>query len=410
MTNSVSSNQSEKYNIAAFFSGVGGIELGFEQTNEFRVVYANEFDKYARQTYQLNHPDTYLDGRDIHYVQPKDIPAERVDVIMGGFPCQAFSIAGYRKGFDDDRGDLFFELLRMIEGREPRAIFIENVKNMVGHDHGNTFKVIREALTENNYFIKWKVLNGKDYGNIPQNRERIYIVGFDTKEAYDLFEFPEEIKLTTTLSDVIDFGAAPGEAFYYREGKQRFYDELKECVTSQDTVYQWRRQYVRENKNGVVPTLTANMGTGGHNVPLILTDSREIRKLTPKETFNVQGYPKTFKLPEGVSNGQLYKQAGNSVVVPVIKRIAENVAKALNKGIGQSQHNRSGNIAIIYIKMNGQFEGESYVKDFVNNEAEAYKKIYEEYDGNLEVITDEQYRSLIRNKKSKEFYMLSINR
>ena len=401
MTNSVSSNQSEKYNIAAFFSGVGGIELGFEQTNEFRVVYANEFDKYARETYQLNHPDTYLDGRDIHYVQPKDIPAERVDVIMGGFPCQAFSIAGYRKGFDDDRGDLFFELLRMIEGRKPRAIFIENVKNMVGHDHGNTFKVIREALTENNYFIKWKVLNGKDYGNIPQNRERIYIVGFDTKEAYDIFEF---------LSDVIDFGATPGEAFYYREGKQRFYDELKECVTSQDTVYQWRRQYVRENKNGVVPTLTANMGTGGHNVPLILTDSGEIRKLTPKETFNVQGYPKTFKLPEGVSNGQLYKQAGNSVVVPVIKRIAENVAKALNKGIGKSHHNRSGNIAIIYIKMNGQFEGESYVKDFVNNEAEAYKKIYEEYDGNLEVITDEQYRSLIRNKRSKEFYMLSINR
>ena len=107
MTNSVSSNRFEKYNIAAFFSGVGGIELGFEQTNEFRVVYANEFDKYARQTYQLNHPDTYLDGRDIHDVQPEDIPAERVDVIMGGFPCQAFSIAGYRKGFDDDRGDLF---------------------------------------------------------------------------------------------------------------------------------------------------------------------------------------------------------------------------------------------------------------------------------------------------------------
>ena len=298
----------------------------------------------------------------------------------------------------------------MIEGRKPRAIFIENVKNMVGHDHGNTFKVIREALTENNYFIKWKVLNGKDYGNIPQNRERIYIVGFDTKAAYDLFEFPEEIKLTTTLSDVINFGAEPGEAFYYREGKQRFYDELKECVTSQDTVYQWRRQYVRENKNGVVPTLTANMGTGGHNVPLILTDSGEIRKLTPKETFNVQGYPKSFRLPEGVSNGQLYKQAGNSVVVPVIKRIAENVAKALNKGIGKSQHNRSGNIAIIYIKMNGQFEGESYVKDFVNNESDAYKKIYEEYDGNLEVITDKQYESLIRNKKSKEFYMLSINR
>ncbi|WP_155719116.1 DNA (cytosine-5-)-methyltransferase, partial [Streptococcus gordonii] len=184
---------------------------------------------------------------------------------------------------------------------------------------------------------KWKVLNGKDYGNIPQNRERIYIVGFDTKEAYDLFKFPEAIKLTTSLQDVINFGDKLDEVYYYRDGKQNFYDQLKFEVTSQDTVYQWRRQYVRENKNGVVPTLTANMGTGGHNVPLILTDSGEIRKLTPKETFNVQGYPKSFKIPEGVSNGQLYKQAGNSVVVPVIKRIAENVAKALNKSQGQSQ-------------------------------------------------------------------------
>ena len=116
MTNSVSSHQPEKYNIAAFFSGVGGIELGFEQTNEFRVVYANEFDKYARRTYELNYPDTFLDSRDIHAVKPEEIPAERVDVVMGGFPCQAFSIVSYRKGFDDDRGDLFFELFRMIEG------------------------------------------------------------------------------------------------------------------------------------------------------------------------------------------------------------------------------------------------------------------------------------------------------
>ena len=405
MTNSVSSNRPEKYNIAAFFSGVGGIELGFEQTNEFRVVYANEFDKYARQTYRLNYPNTHLDNRDIHAVQPDEIPAERVDVIMGGFPCQAFSIAGYRKGFDDDRGDLFFELLRMIEGCKPRAIFIENVKNMVGHDHGNTFKVIREALTENNYFIKWKVLNGKDYGNIPQNRERIYIVGFDTKEAYDLFEFPEEINLTTTLADVIDFGAKPDEAYYYREGKQNFYADLKANVTSQDTVYQWRRQYVRENKNGVVPTLTANMGTGGHNVPLILTDSGEIRKLTPKETFNVQGYPKTFKLPEGVSNGQLYKQAGNSVVVPVIKRIAERIAFALNESNGLSRLDRSGKFAIIYTKMNGQFEGQSYVKDFVSTYEEAEKKIASYEDG-LAILSDEDYFRLVKKRGNLEFYSI----
>lgn len=410
MTNSVSSETQKKYNIAAFFSGVGGIELGFEQTNEFRVVYANEFDKYARETYSLNYPYTKLDARDIHNVPADEVVDpdgnDNIDIVVGGFPCQAFSIAGYRKGFEDDRGDLFFELLRIIEAKKPKAIFVENVKNMVSHDHGNTFKVIREALTENNYFIKWKVLNGKDYGNVPQNRERIYIVGFDNKEAYDLFEFPEEIELTTSLRDIIDFGDKKDELYYYREGKQRFFDELKLTMTSQDTVYQWRRQYVRENKNGVVPTLTANMGTGGHNVPLILTDSGEIRKLTPKETFNVQGYPKSFKIPENVSNGQLYKQAGNSVVVPVIKRIATNISKALNESNGKSQLNRDGKIAIIYTKMNGQFEGESYVKEFVDSYEQAVSTI-DSYEDSLSILSDEEYLKLVKKKGTLEFY--SIN-
>ena len=153
MTDSVSSKDTNKFAIAAFFSGVGGIELGFEQTNKFRVVYANEFDKNANITYRLNFPETFLDNRDIHIVQPEDIKADNLDVIVGGFPCQAFSIAGYRKGFKDERGDLFFELLRIIQAKKPKAIFIENVKNMVSHDHGNTFKVIKEALTENGYHI-----------------------------------------------------------------------------------------------------------------------------------------------------------------------------------------------------------------------------------------------------------------
>ena len=410
MTNSVSSKTQNKYNIAAFFSGVGGIELGFEQTNKFRVVYANEFDKYARETYSLNYPDTKLDARDIHIVPADEVVDQdgndNIDIVVGGFPCQAFSIAGYRKGFEDDRGDLFFELLRIIEAKKPKAIFVENVKNMVSHDHGNTFKVIREALTENNYFIKWKVLNGKDYGNIPQNRERIYIVGFDNKETYDLFEFPEEIELTTSLRDIIDFGDKKDELYYYREGKQRFFDELKLTMTSQDTVYQWRRQYVRENKNGVVPTLTANMGTGGHNVPIILTDSGEIRKLTPKETFNVQGYPKSFKIPENVSNGQLYKQAGNSVVVPVIKRIATNISKALDESNGKSQLNRDGKIAIIYTKMNGQFEGQSYVKEFVDSYEQAVSTI-DSYEDSLSILSDEEYLKLVKKKGTLEFY--SIN-
>ena len=230
MKNSVSSAPKDKYQVDAFFAGVGGIELGFEQTGKFRIIYANEFDKNARITYKLNHPHIPLDGSDIHTVDPYGIP--ECDVIMGGFPCQAFSIAGYRKGFEDERGDLFFELLKMIKAKEPQAIFIENVKNMVTHDHGNTFKIIREALVVNGYYIKWKVLNGKDYGNIPQNRERIYIVGFKTKKQLDDFSFPEEKELTKTLRDIIDFTAVVDDKYYYKEGRQNFYDKLEKVYAS----------------------------------------------------------------------------------------------------------------------------------------------------------------------------------
>ncbi|MFW5457717.1 DNA cytosine methyltransferase [Streptococcus hyovaginalis] len=404
MSNSVSSSAKKKHNIAAFFSGVGGIELGFEQTNEFRVVFANEFDKYARKTYALNYPDTLLDSRDIHAVPAEEI-GENIDVIVGGFPCQAFSIAGYRKGFDDDRGDLFFELLRMIETKRPKAIFIENVKNMVGHDHGNTFKVIREALTENGYFIKWKVLNGKDYGNIPQNRERIYIVGFDNKESFNHFEFPDEVELTTTLRDIISFSDDKDTVYHYEKGRQPFYDLLKESMVSQDTVYQWRRQYVRENKSGVVPTLTANMGTGGHNVPLILTDSGKIRKLTPKETFNAQGYPEDFQLPEGVSNGQLYKQAGNSVVVPVIRRIAEKIAEAMAFSHSTETKESFNKYSLIYTKMNGPFEGESFVETTFE-EVDAVEKYIETSNREVSLFSDEDYFSFVKRKKSGEFYTI----
>lgn len=399
MTNSVSSTSSSKNTIAAFFSGVGGIELGFEQTGEFRVVYANEFDKNAQITYSENHPNTYLDIRDIHSVLENEVP--ETDIIVGGFPCQAFSIAGYRKGFEDERGDLFFELLRFIKANQPRVVFIENVKNMVTHDHGNTFKVIREALNINGYHIKWKVMNGKDYGNIPQNRERIYIVGFKNKEAFDNFQFPEPINLTNKLSDVIDYGTKFDEIYYYRQNKQPFYNILASEMQEENKVYQWRRKYVRENKSGVIPTLTANMGTGGHNVPLIKT-KHGIRKLTPRETFNAQGFPNEFKLPNKMSNGQLYKQAGNSVVIPVINRIASNIAKALEKTIDSLfLYESNSKYSITYTKMNGKFDGKSYlIKRF--NTIEDLKKYSKDH--NINFVTSEEYLNIIKNNKKVEFY------
>ena len=156
MTNSVSSSTQGKRTIDAFFSGVGGIELGFENTGKFRVVYANEFDKNATITYKENYPNVNLDSRDIHDVTENLDDVPNADIVVGGFPCQAFSIAGYRKGFEDERGDLFFELLKVIKEKQPEAVMIENVKNMVSHDHGNTFKVIREALAMSGYNIKWR--------------------------------------------------------------------------------------------------------------------------------------------------------------------------------------------------------------------------------------------------------------
>lgn len=396
MTNSVSPLNT----VAAFFSGVGGIELGFKQTGKFRVVYANEFDKNAQLTYEINYEDDNLifDKRDIHEVKTTEVP--KSDVIVGGFPCQAFSIAGYRKGFDDDRGDLFFELLRIIKSNKPRAIFIENVKNMVTHDHGNTFKIIREALTMNGYYIKWKVMNSKEYGNIPQNRERIYIVGFRSKEAFLNFSFPNPIPLETKLADVINFSEEVSERYYYKEGKQPFYDKLETEVTSQETVYQWRRQYVRENKSGVVPTLTANMGTGGHNVPIIKGDYG-IRKLTPRETFNVQGFPEEFKLLETIAHGQLYKQAGNSVVVPVIKRIAKEIANALEHDKTEKSIEKSKGFHIMYTDMLGRFEGESYLVKVVETKEDLLK--FEEQN-DINFLDSRTYLKDVQKNKKMAFY------
>ena len=316
----------KNYTAISLFAGIGGIDLGFEQTGRIKTLLANEFDKNAAMTFRANHEIDLLED-DIHAVDKSKLP--KVDIVLSGFPCQAFSVAGYRKGFEDERGDLFFETLKVIDATNPQVVFLENVKNLATHDNGNTFTVIEKELCKRGYEIKHDILNSKEYGNVPQTRERIYIIGFKDKSACNKFEFPKPVNLTTKLSDVIDFDTKVDEKYYYTAQKQNFYDKLEMEISSQDTIYQWRRQYVRENKSGVCPTLTANMGTGGHNVPLIKA-KHGIRKLTPRECFNLQGFPIDFKLPE-IANGQLYKQAGNSVVVPVIKRIAEQIISALEE-------------------------------------------------------------------------------
>ena len=320
------------YTCASFFAGVGGIDKGFENARIFKTIYANEFDPFPVKTYEKNF-DLKVDCRDIREVKASEIPD--FQVMLAGFPCQAFSVAGYRKGFDDEkgRGTLFFELVRIFKEKKPEIIFLENVKNLVSHDNGNTFQVILQELQNEGYSVKFQVLNAMEYGNIPQNRERIYIVAFKNKEQYTNFEFPLPIKLETKLSDVIDFNTKIDDRYYYTEGKYKgdIYEQLVEAMKDDNQdIYQWRRKYVRKNKSGVVPTLTANQGEGGHNVCLIKTKNG-IRKMTPHECFNVQGFPKDFVLPEEMSDAKLYKQAGNSVCVSVIQRIAENIKEAVKE-------------------------------------------------------------------------------
>ncbi len=304
------------------FAGVGGIRMGFENAG-FNTVFANDFDAPCKQTYDSNFKDSKLVVEDIRKLGIDDLP--QFDFLLGGFPCQAFSIAGHRQGFNDEknRGNLFFDIARIIEARKPEGFMLENVKNLKSHDSGNTFKVIEETLKDLGYYVKAKVLNTMEFGNMPQNRERIYIVGFKNKDYSEKFNFPEPIKLTIKITDLLKKKVP--EKYYYN-GKPLF-EKLKKDVKEEGKVYQWRRQYVRENKSGVCPTLTANMGMGGHNVPII-KDKKGIRKLTPLECFRIQGFPKDYTLPN-IADSSLYKQAGNSVSVPVVEAVAKQMMKAM---------------------------------------------------------------------------------
>jgi DNA (cytosine-5)-methyltransferase 1 len=316
-----------KLTIGSLYAGVGGICLGFERAG-FDLKWANEFDKNACITYRKNFSHNLYEA-DIWDLDPSEL--EKVDILTAGFPCQPFSVAGYRKGFEDDRGNHFFRILKYIDVLKPKIVFLENVKNLSGHDNGNTIKVIQESLTSKGFKHFSKVLNTKDYGNVPHNRERIFIVGFHEDFFTEIdFEFPKPEKLSNSIKDIIQ-DQKVDERYYYREDKYMYADLVKE-IKRDDTVYQWRRKYVRENKSDVCPTLTANMGTGGHNVPLVKTKSG-IRKLTPEECFAFQGFPvleENYQLPK-IAISHLYKQAGNSVSVPVISRIATEIMRTIEK-------------------------------------------------------------------------------
>lgn len=314
-----------KFKFIDLFAGIGGFRIAMQNVGG-KCVFTSEWNSDAQKTYRANYGEVPFG--DITRDEIKQFVPDKFDVLCAGFPCQAFSIAGYRKGFTDTRGTLFFDLEQIIETKRPKAIFLENVKNLQSHDDGNTFKTMIDILENKlKYKIFYKVLNSMTHANIPQNRERIFIVGFDPNQVdnWNDFQFPSETPLTHTIHDFLE-EEKQDDCFYYKRSHM-YYPELEKTMKSRDTVYQWRRVYVRENKSNACPTLTANMGAGGHNVPLILDDFG-IRKLTPRECFSFQGYPKNFVLPN-VANSKLYMQAGNSVTTTLIERISKQIIDVL---------------------------------------------------------------------------------
>jgi len=306
--------------VGSLFSGIGGIDLAFEQAG-FDIIWANEFDKDACKTYRYNFPNVKLIEDDIRNVNPLDL--EKVDIITAGFPCQPFSVCGHKKGFADSRGNLFFDIMRFADALTPEIIFLENVANLVDHDNGKTFNVIHNELAQRNYYIRYLVADACEYG-VPQHRTRTYIIAFKDIDKCNSFRFPEPVKLEKHIFDIIDKSLTVDNKYYLEKGSNK-YNKMLQAIKDENQIYRFSDYGVQASKEGISFTLKANMGTWYDRVPII-KDNYGIRKITPYEALALQGFPKEFKFSD-IPVGSAYKQCGNSVVVPVIRRTAEKIKK-----------------------------------------------------------------------------------
>ena len=328
---------SERYKALSLFAGIGGICDAFSQTGRFTIPIANEIDRNACKTYRHNHIFTNLIEGDVCDLHAESICTD-IDAVIGGFPCQPFSNAGLGLGFDDPkgRGLMFFQIMRLIdelkiEGREPSMLFFENVSRLLTMENGDTIGRIKQEIIQRGYhLVEPFVINSMDYGGVPQTRNRLYIVAFKDSRASASFKIPEPIPMRS-LDTVLDLYDEKPPRYYYNESRAKHYDLFEKEITEFYTVYQYRRYYIRKNKSGVCPTLTANMGTGGHNVPLV-RDHFGIRQLTEDECLDLQGFnitgPERFSFPD-IALCHRYTQVGNSVTVPVVNRIASSMIEAI---------------------------------------------------------------------------------
>ncbi len=328
------------------FAGIGGIRLGFEQAfgQDIKTVFVSEWDEYAQKTYRANFESPAEIAGDITKIHEKDIPD--FDICLAGFPCQAFSLAGQRKGFNDNykgmsRGTLFFDVVRICSEHKPKVIFCENVKGLIVHDKGKTFKIIVETLKEIGYTVFEQILNSRNFG-VPQNRERIYIVAFRNDIAPKKFEFPEPTDNSKRIGNILEENPVPAK--YY----------LSECYM--ETL---RRHKARHEAKGngfgyeirALDDVAGAIVCGGMGRERnLIIDKRQtdltptthikgeinkegIRKMTPREWARLQGFPDSYKLT--LADVHLYKQFGNSVTVPVICAIANKIKEVLDNAEGK---------------------------------------------------------------------------
>lgn len=321
------------------FAGIGGIRLGFEQAfKDIECVFTSEIDKHAVQTYQANFGNEIVYG-DITQIDEESIPDH--DILLAGFPCQPFSQAGLKKGFTDTRGTLFFDIERILLAKRPQAFLLENVKQLKGHDKGRTLQVILEHLDQAGYKVFYDVLKARDFG-VPQNRERIYLVGFLDHSVE--FEFPKPIGIETRVGDILEHQVDEKYTISDRlwAGHQRRKENNK--LNGKGFGY----GLVNENSE-YTNTISARYYKDGSEI-LIEQKNKNPRKLTPREASRLQGFPKDFVIP--VSDAQSYKQFGNSVCVPVIRAIAENMYQVM-KDVKPNIEKKAVQYTVVQPRSNG---------------------------------------------------------
>jgi DNA (cytosine-5)-methyltransferase 1 len=333
-------NGNKALSSGALFAGIGGFCTGFE-AHEIKTAWAVENDCSAAATYSANFGPNKVVSKNCIPQSIKDVSVEgsklnAVDILHAGFPCQSFSIAGERKGFEDPRGQLFYEIIRLVnefEDNRPSVLLLENAPNFKKGDYGSWFKELSTKIKQAGYWFRESnaiELDSYDYTLVPQKRKRLFMIAFSTnrfKNGKINIDFPK-INQRKSIKDFINFDGYLDDDGYYLNPNNKYYKMIMEKIDHPLSVVQLRKYEVRKKNLNTVPTLTANMGLGGHNVPFI-KDKKGLRKMTEYECLRVQGFPDSFIFPDEVPRAKRYQQVGNSVVPPLISLLANVIKKKI---------------------------------------------------------------------------------